>query len=72
MNYQDLKKEVYLYELALERVSSLTNASSAVIKIEDKKNNSVNYFSFPYNVSYDEILKSKFKTQTSFELFGKL
>jgi len=65
------EKRSILYELALERVSSLTNSASAIIKIEDKENNSENYFPFPYGVSFDEIVKNKFKTQTSFELFGK-
>ncbi len=65
------EKRSILYELALERVSSLTNSSSAIIKVEDKENNSENYFSFPYGIKYNEIVNSKYKTQTSFELFGK-
>ncbi len=65
------EKRSILYELALERVSSLTNSASAIIKIEDKENNSENYFSFPHGIKYNEIVNSKFKSQTSFELFGK-
>jgi sigma-B regulation protein RsbU (phosphoserine phosphatase) len=61
------EKRNILFELALERVSSLTNASSALIKIADHNNNSEQYFLFPAGIDSESILNSKLKMQTSFE-----
>lgn len=58
-------KRNVLFDLALERLASLTNASFALLqisnngKIEKQK-------SFPLNVSVDDVLKSEFKIDSSF------
>jgi sigma-B regulation protein RsbU (phosphoserine phosphatase) len=65
------EKRNILFELALERVSSLTNASSALIKIEDRDNNSEQYFLFPAGIDRESILNSNLKVQTSFEHKGR-
>ena len=56
-----------LFELALERISSLTNSTSALIKIENRQDKSEQYFLFPAGIDRENILNSKFKIQTSFE-----
>ena len=61
-------KKRILYDIALERVSSLTNASSALIEIVKKnQNNAKKYITFPAGTEPDKILSSKFKIQSSFE-----
>ena len=61
------EKRNILFELALERISSLTNSTSALIKIENKQDKSEQYFLFPAGIDRENILNSKFKIQTSFE-----
>ncbi|MEJ2616168.1 MAG: PP2C family protein-serine/threonine phosphatase, partial [Ignavibacteriaceae bacterium] len=61
------EKRNILFELALERISSLTNSTSALIKIENKKDKSEQCFSFPAGIDRESIFESKFKIQTSFE-----
>jgi len=61
------EKRNILFELALERISSLTNSTSAFIKIENKKEKSEQYFLFPEGIDRESILNSEFKIQTSFE-----
>ena len=57
-----------LYDVALERVSSLTNASSALIEIVKKsRNNLKKYITFPDGTEPDKILNSSFKIRSSFE-----
>ncbi len=65
------EKQSILYELALERISSLTNSSSALIKVEDNNTNTEQLYLFPYNVNPDEVFSSDLKMQTSFELMHK-
>jgi len=58
-------KRSVLFELALERISSLTNASSALLEIikEDKIEQQ---YSFPQNINISKILNSSFKLESSF------
>jgi sigma-B regulation protein RsbU (phosphoserine phosphatase) len=61
-------KRSTLYEIALERVTSLTNAASSMIAIVKKSNNNqTKYITFPDGTDPDKILNSKFKIQSSFE-----
>jgi serine phosphatase RsbU (regulator of sigma subunit) len=65
-------KRNILFELALERVSSLTNASSSLIRIVNKDNgNSVKQFIFPPMVAPDSIINCPFKIESSFEQYNK-
>ena len=66
------EKQNVLFELALERIASITNASSALIIIKDKGNKKVtDQFTFPGEISANKILKSKLKIESSFE-FNKM
>ncbi|HEY6626240.1 MAG TPA: hypothetical protein VIZ21_04740, partial [Ignavibacteriaceae bacterium] len=57
-----------LFELALSRVVTLTNASSAVIIINDVKSNTVeNQVSFPSNIDVTGLLSRPHKIECSFE-----
>ena len=57
-----------LFELALSRVVTLTNASSAVIIINDAKSNTVeNQISFPSNIDVDGVLNNPHNIECSFE-----
>lgn len=58
-------KRSVLFDLALERISSLTNASSALLEIikEDKIEQQ---YSFPQNINISKILNSTFKLESSF------
>jgi sigma-B regulation protein RsbU (phosphoserine phosphatase) len=57
-----------LFELALGRVVTLTNASSAVIIIKDVKSDMVeNQITFPSNIDVNGVLKSPYKIESSFE-----
>ncbi len=57
-----------LYDIALARITSLTNASSALIEIVKKNNNGAKkYITFPVGIDPDRILSSKFKMESSFE-----
>ena len=61
-------KKSDLYDLALERISSMTNASSALIEIVKKsQNNLKKYIVFPAGVDPNKILTSRFKMESSFE-----
>jgi len=61
-----------LFELALGRVVTLTNASSAVIIINDAKNDTVeNLISFPSNIDVDGVLNSPHKIECFFEFNDK-
>lgn len=59
-------KRSVLFELALERIASLTNASSALLQIKSKERIEQNY-SFPSNININEILNSEFKLDSSFD-----
>jgi len=59
-------KRGILFELALERIASLTNASSALLQISCKDQIEQNYF-FPSNINLNEILNSEFKLESSFD-----
>ncbi len=61
------EKRNILFELALERVCSLTNATSALIKIKDNSDDSEVYSLFPAGIDRESILTSEFKIQSSFE-----
>jgi len=63
------KRDV-LFELALERIAPLTNASSALLQIssKDKVENS---YTFPPGADISKILSSELKLESSFE-FNKL
>jgi sigma-B regulation protein RsbU (phosphoserine phosphatase) len=59
-------KKDFLFELALERITSLTNASSAILQII--KNDKVEeQLSFPKGINFEEVLTSKFKLESGFE-----
>ncbi len=61
-------KKSLLYEIALERITSLTNASSALIEIVKKTQDSAKkHITFPSGIEPDKILNSKFKIESSFE-----
>lgn len=61
-------KRRVLYNIALERITSLTNASSALIEIVKKSQGNVKkYITFPTGVEPDKILNSKLKIHSSFE-----
>lgn len=61
-------KRSNLYDLALERITSLTNASSALVEIMKKnQRNSRKYITFPRGIDSDKILNNQFKIQSSFE-----
>ena len=61
------EKRNILFELALERISSLTNSSSALIIIKDNSNEQEQYFLFPAGMDRESILKSELKIQSSFK-----
>ncbi|MEO8399493.1 MAG: PP2C family protein-serine/threonine phosphatase, partial [Ignavibacteriaceae bacterium] len=58
-------KRNVLFELALERIASLTNASFAVLHISGK--NRIQKYSFPMNININEVLASNFKIESSFD-----
>jgi len=60
------EKRNVLFDLALERIASLTNASSALIQIIND-NKIIQQYSFPPNINPDDILNSEFKIESSFE-----
>jgi len=62
-------KRSVLFELALERIASLANASSALLQISGDKVIKQQYC-FPQNVNINDILNSEFKINTSFEYNG--
>jgi len=58
-------KRSVLFELALERIASLTNASSVVLQVIN--NNIVEQqYSFPKHAEVNEVLSSEFKLQSEF------
>jgi len=59
-------KRNILFELALERIASLTCASAALLQIGCNGNIEKQY-SFPPNVNVINILESKFKAESKFE-----
>ncbi len=58
-------KRSVLFELSLERITSLTNASSALLQIS-KEDKIEQHYSFPGNIDKNKILNSKFKLESSF------
>lgn len=61
-------KKSDLYDIALARITSMTNASSALIEIVKKsQNNLKRYIVFPPGIDPDKILTSRFKMESSFE-----
>jgi phosphoserine phosphatase RsbU/P len=59
-------KRDILFELALERIAPLTNASSALLQISNKDNVEQKY-SFPPNVNVADLLKCEFKLESGFD-----
>lgn len=59
-------KRSVLFELALERIASLTNASSTLLQIKDKDKIHQTY-SFPQNIDADDVLSSELKADSSFD-----
>lgn len=67
-----LEKKNVLFELALERMVSITNASSALIILADtEKNIPEQHITFPPNVSEEIIVVNPLKIETSFEFNNK-
>lgn len=61
-------KKSDLYDIALARITSMTNASSALVEIIKKdQNNSKKYIVFPAGIDADKILNCRFKLESSFE-----
>jgi sigma-B regulation protein RsbU (phosphoserine phosphatase) len=62
----------FLFDIALGRVITLTNASSAVILIGDKNSASIEkHFAFPVNTQPDMVLSSFHKIESSFDFNNK-
>ena len=59
-------KRSVLFDLALERIAPLTNASFALLQISNK-DKIENSYTFPPGVNINEILGSKFKLESSFD-----
>lgn len=59
-------KRSVLFDLALERIAPLTNASYALLQISNK-DKIENSYTFPPGVNINEILGSKFKLESSFD-----
>ncbi|MGB5287297.1 MAG: PP2C family protein-serine/threonine phosphatase, partial [Ignavibacteriaceae bacterium] len=59
------KRDV-LFELALEKIAPLTNASSALLQIKSK-DKIENSYSFPPGTNINKILGSEFKLESSFD-----
>lgn len=62
-------KRGMLFELALERISALTNASYSMLQII-KENDIIYQYSFPPNISIDRVFKSQFNLATVFTFNG--
>jgi phosphoserine phosphatase RsbU/P len=62
-------KRNILFDLALERIAPLTNASAALLQISNE-DSVVQQYSFPPNISADNVLESDFKIESSFEFNG--
>jgi sigma-B regulation protein RsbU (phosphoserine phosphatase) len=62
-------KRNILFDLALERIAPLTNASAALLQISSS-DNIVQQYSFPPNIKSDNVLASDFKIESSFEFNG--
>ena len=61
-----------LFDLAIERVVSLTNASSALIKITNLENSSIEkQITFPGNLNQETIINNPHKTEFAFEFNNK-
>ncbi len=58
-------KRNILFELALERIAPLTNASSALLQISNKDDVEQRY-TFPQNVNVADLLKCEFKLEAGF------
>ena len=62
------QKKRVLYDVALERITSLTNASSACLEIIKKNQDNIKkLITFPEGIQFDKILNNKFRIQSSFE-----
>jgi sigma-B regulation protein RsbU (phosphoserine phosphatase) len=59
-------KRSVLFELSLERITSLTNASSALLEIINQ-NKIEHQYSFPQNIDKNKIINSKFKLESTFK-----
>ena len=65
-------KQNVLFDLAIERVVSLTNASSALIKITNTEDGSVErQITFPSNLNQEIIINSPHKIEFAFEFNNK-
>lgn len=66
------EKQNVLFELALERIASITNSASALIIIKNKESKKVEeQITFPGKIPVNKILRSKLKIESSFE-FNKM
>jgi serine phosphatase RsbU (regulator of sigma subunit) len=59
-------KRNILFDLALERIAPLTNASSALLQISNKDNIEQQY-SFPPNINATDLLACEFKLESGFD-----
>jgi sigma-B regulation protein RsbU (phosphoserine phosphatase) len=61
-----------LFEIALGRIATLTNAASAVAIITKSGTDEVeNQITFPKGISFDEIFSNPYRIESSFEFNGK-
>ena len=58
-------KRNILFDLALERITALTDASAALFQIVNNDKNEKNY-SFPPNINVNDVLSSKYKLASEF------
>jgi sigma-B regulation protein RsbU (phosphoserine phosphatase) len=65
-------KQNILFDLALERITSITNSSSALLVVTNKDSGSTEHqITFPGQLSVEEILKGNLKIESSFEFNKK-
>lgn len=62
-------KSSILFDLALERIAALTNASAALIQIV-KNDKTEQQYSFPPNINSKSVLSSEYKLESGFDFNG--
>lgn len=65
------EKRNVLYKLALERVSTITNAASSLLKISSFGGEKDVYYTFPEGVEPDTIISNKYSIQSTFTYKGR-
>ncbi len=65
------EKRNVLYKLALERLSTVTNAASSLLKISSFRGEQDVYYTFPENIEPESIISNKFCIQSTFTYKGR-